>query len=676
MIRAHFRAIHASPIVRNSREALVSASHALPVMRYPQHLLTDPNLEQRAVAVRVLTIFAIVVALVGVLIVRMVQLQVVDHARYATLSEDNRIQLWPVPPPRGRIFDRNGVLLADNVPVSSLSIVRERVPHLDETLASLTSLVGLTDEEIAAFRKRLTRPRRPYEPVALRVTLSDQEIARVAVEQFRLPGVQIDAQLVRHYPQGALTAHAVGAVRRISEDDLDHLDPVEYAGTDFIGRLGVEKFYEDQLHGHVGHQRVEIDARGRLRRTLDQVPAEAGRDLTLYLDTKLQAAAEAALQGRRGAIVAIEPATGGILALVSNPGYDPNPFVTGISTKDYRALQDHPDNPLFNRVTRGLYAPGSTFKPYVGLAALHAGVTTWEHTVYDPGWYRLPGSSRLYRDWSWTEGGGGGHGIVNLEKAIYRSANVYFFHVAHDMGVDRFTQFVRQFGFGGVMTADVADASPGVLPDRAWKRKTQKQMWYPGDTINLGVGQGFLLVTPMQLTTAATVLANRGRLVPPRMLMQTSKGMADLDLPLHRQVNGVAPSDWEHMVQAMEDVVHRNAGRDEMGTAYKAIGTDIQYRMAGKSGTAQVVEIKQGHTYKESELNERQRKHAWFMAFAPADLPKIAVVVLVENGGGGSAVAAPVARAVVDAYLLPQQAPQIVSPTVLSAAQLQQMALR
>ena len=643
-------------------------------MRYPQHL-PDPNQEQRAIAMRVLTIFAVVVVLMVVLLARMTQLQVLQHARYATISEDNRIQLWPVPPTRGRIMDRNGRLLADNAPVFSLSIVRERIHRLDDTLLALQQLVGLTNDEIVAFKKRLKRARRPYEPVALRTALTDQEIARVSVEQFRLPGVQIDAQLVRHYPLAALASHAVGAVRRINEDDLVTLDPVEYAGTDYVGRLGVEKYYESVLHGHVGHQRVEIDARGRVRQVLQEVPAQAGRDLKLYLDAKLQAAALAALQGRRGAIVAIDPQTGGILALVSNPGYDPNPFVTGISTKDYRALQQHPDNPLFNRVTRGLYAPGSTFKPFVGLAALHAGVTTWERQVHDPGWFRLPGSSRLYRDWSWTEGGGGGHGIVTLEKAIYRSANVYFFHMAHDMGVDRLTQFVAQFGFGRVTTADVADASAGLLPDRVWKKRTQKMPWFPGDTINLGVGQGYLLVTPLQLATAATVLANRGRFVPPRMLMQTDAGTADLDIPMSGRVGGVSPSDWEHMVLAMEEVVHRNAGYDEMGTAFTSIGKDIAYRMAGKSGTAQVVEIKQGRTYRESELSERQRKHAWFMAFAPADQPRIAVVVLVENGGGGSAVAAPVARAVVDAWLLPQETPELVAnaPSLMA---IRQMALR
>ena len=621
--------------------------------------LVDPNRHQRDITLRVATLFGIVIALSLVLFLRMAYLQIIEHDRYRTISEGNRIQLWPVAPRRGLIMDRNGILLADNVPVFSLTLVPELVDDMDGTLGALNGLIGLTAEEVEVFRKRLTRARRPYEPVELRTRLTDEEKARVLVEHYRLPGVQVDAKLVRHYPYTDLVAHAVGAVRRISESDLEAFGPdeqTEYAGSDYIGRLGVEKEYEAWLHGKVGHQRVEIDARGTVRQELDRVDAVAGRDLRLFLDVRLQQAAVAALEGRRGVVVAIEPATGGILAMVSQPGYDPNPFVTGISSRDYRALQDHPDNPLFNRVTHGQSSPGSTFKPFVGLAALRSGTTSWDRRILDPGYFRLPGSRRLYRDWSWRRGGGGGHGQVNLPKAIYRSSNVYFFSVSHEMGIDRMSAFISQFGFGRDGAFDVADAATGVLPTPAWKRKRFKQPWYPGDTINVGIGQGFLLVTPMQLATAVTVLANRGRFVPSRMLMEADGSTADLDLPRPTQIGGISRADWENMVWSMEQVVHRHAmGWDEEGTAYSAIGKRIPYLMAGKSGTAQVVEIKQGRTYNAGELQERHRKHAWFIAFAPADAPKIAVVVLVENGGGGSAVAAPVARDVIDAYLLPTQ---------------------
>ena len=619
------------------------------------HLL-DPNQHQRAITARVAVVFAIVVCLSLVLFARMAYLQILQHERFSTISEENRIQLWPVAPRRGLILDRNGSPLARNIAVFSLTIVRERVgdkAQLEATLAALNKLIGLTADEVATFRKRLMRARRPYESVALRTRLTEEEKSRIAVEEYRLPGVQVEAKLLRQYPYADLVAHAVGAVRRISDGDLTGLDEVEYAGSDYVGRLGVEKSYERWLHGHVGRQRVEIDARGRVRQVLDEVPAQAGRDLRLFLDIRLQQAAVAALQGRRGVVVAIEPATGGILAMVSQPGYDPNPFVTGISSRDFRALQDDPDNPLFNRVTRGLYSPGSTFKPFVGLGALRAGVTNWDRQVRDPGYFRLPGSSRLYRDWSWRRGGGGGHGMVTLAKGIYRSSNVFFFTMSHEMGIERLSSFVSQFGFGRNSSFDVADASSGLVPTPAWKQQRYKQLWYSGDTINIGIGQGFLLVTPLQLATAVTVIANRGRLVPSRMVMDANGSTADLDLPRPTQIPGIPRADWENMVWAMTQVVHRHGvGWDEEGTAYNGIGRHIPYVMAGKSGTAQVVEIKQGTTYRASDLQERHRKHAWFIAFAPAAAPKIAVVVLVENGGGGSAVAAPVARDVIDAYLL------------------------
>ena len=384
----------------------------------------------------------------------------------------------------------------------------------------------------------------------------------------------------------------------------------------------------------------------------------AGQNLTLFLDVELQAAAQAALGERRGAIVAIDPKTGGILALVSNPGYDPNQFVTGITPKQYNELLTSKQKPLFNRAINGRYAPGSTFKPVVALAGLANGVTTWDRTIVDHGSFRLPGQARVYRDWSWKVGNSGGQGVVNLRRAIYRSSNVYFYDLASRLDIEAFTSFAAQFGYGQVTSVDVADASAGLLPTPVWKRGAKGEMWYPGDNVNLGIGQGFILATPLQLATVATVTANRGRFLRPKMLLASDRPLVEFDPPPPMpDVVGVTPDDWEKLIDAMEDVVHRgNLGYGQSGTAWYYIGQDIPYRMAGKSGTAQVVGIQQGKEYDEKELDEFQRKHAWFLAFAPADDPQLALAVLVENGGGGSGVAAPVAREVMDKFLLPQLA--------------------
>jgi penicillin-binding protein 2 len=614
--------------------------------------------EQRDFTGRAVSVFLLAVLAITVLLARLVQLQVVEYDLYVTRSDENRIQLQPVAPPRGLIFDRNGTLLAENRPVFSLSIVLERVTDFDALVAELSTLVELSEGDIETFDDRRERRRRPFEPVPLKVVLSEEEIAALAVNRFRLPGVEVGARLVRHYPFSAMAAHAVGSVRRVNEEDLQVLDPVTYSATQFIGKRGVERFYERSLHGEVGYQQAEIDARGRIRNTWDIQPAIAGQNVTLHLDIRLQIAASAALGDRRGAIVAIDPRTGGILALVSNPGYDPNLFVTGISSEQYRALTTARDTPLFNRAVNGAYAPGSTFKPVVGLAGLAFGLTDWERTITDYGSFKLPNQKRIYRDWSWKINNSGGQGIVNLHRAIYRSSNVYFYELASRMQIEDLVSFSAQMGYGQATSVDVADASSGLLPDPIWKRGVKGEPWYPGDNVNMGIGQGDLLVTPLQLATVATVIANRGNWVRPRMLLASDNPLLEFDPPPPMpSVAGVTAEDWENMVDAMEDVVHRgNKGFRGNGTAWAYIGRDISYRMAGKSGTAQVVEIKQGQEYDEEELSEYQRKHAWFIGFAPADDPSIALSVLVENGGGGSSVAAPVLREVIDAYLLPQLA--------------------
>ena len=620
-----------------------------------QYNLKDRSYEQRQYTARVVVMFLLAVVGVMILLGRLVQLQVIDHEAYSVKSDQNRIQLQPIAPLRGLIFDRNGVLLADNRPVFALNLVTETIDDLDAMIAVLSDLVEITDDDLQAFEKRRARKQRPYAPVTLAFNLSEDEVARISVNHHRLPGVEIGTQMVRHYPFGELFAHAVGSVRRINEKDLEKLDPVIYSGTQFVGKRGVEQFYERSLHGEVGRQLVETDARGRIRQVLETHPPKQGRNVTLQLDSRLQIAAHAALGDRRGAIVAIDPRSGGVLALVSNPAYNPNLFVTGISTTDYRALADARDTPLFNRATHGQYSPGSTFKPAVALAGLASGVMRWEETIEDKGFFQLPNQKRIFRDWSWKKNNAGGQGKVDMRRAIYRSSNVYFYDLASRMDITQFTDFVSQFGFGRNMAIDVADARSGLLPNPVWKRGMKGEPWYPGDTINMSIGQGDVLVTPLQLATYSALIANRGEWLRPRMLLSSDEPLMEFDAgPSPEPVVGPSIFDWESIVDAMEDVVHRGKqGFRQNGTAYSHIGTDITYRMAGKSGTTQVVEIRQGEEYSAEELNEYQRKHAWFMAFAPADNPQIAMSVLVENGGGGSSVAAPVARAVIDAYLLP-----------------------
>ena len=624
----------------------------------PRIAIKDDARERRVFAARAATAFLVVLMLVGGLVLRLIQLQVWEHETYQTRSEQNRIQVQPLAPPRGLIYDRNGELLASNRPISTLTVVQERVRDLPGLIDELAGLVEITPEDVERFNERRERRRRPFEPVALKLNLSEEEVARLAVNRHRLPGVEIATELVRHYPLDALMAHAVGSVRRVTEDDLRRLDGVRYSATRFIGRHGVERYYEQSLHGDVGYQKVETDAHGRIRQVLDINPPVAGQNITVHLDSRLQIAAAAALGDRRGAVVALDPRSGGILAMVSQPAYDPNLFVTGISDEQYRSLVSSRDTPLFNRAINGQYAPGSTFKPIVGLAGLSLGVVGWDEEIVDQGWFRLPGQDRIYRDWSWTPDNSGGQGRVDLRRAIYRSSNVFFYDMATRMDIDDLSGFAAQFGLGQRLAVDVPETSPGLLPDRDWKRSARNLPWYPGDSVNIGIGQGDLLVTPLQLATVAATIANRGRIVRPRMLLASDRPLAEFDPPPPLPpVQGPSPDDWERMVDAMEAVVHRgNQGYGQNGTAWYYIGQEIPYRMAGKSGTAQVVEIQQGEQYDEEELGEYERKHAWFIAFAPADDPVIALAVLVENGGGGSAVAAPVAREVLDAYLLPQLA--------------------
>ena len=622
----------------------------------PELAIKDQNREVELFVGRATTLFVLVVLMLGLLVYRLLELQLWNHDTYKSRSDDNRIRVQTLAPPRGMIFDRDGRLLADNQNASSLALVIDSVPEPTVSIERIAALLELSDTQRSEMIARVESNRRPDAPLVVVDSLSEEQVARLAVNRHLIPGAEVVNRLVRHYPYAEIAAHAVGSVRRLSDEDLRRVDPVQYSATEFIGKRGVEAFYERALHGQVGYQKAESDALGRLRQTLDVQSPMAGKDLHLHLDIDLQRAGVAALAGRRGAVVALDPRNGGVLAMVSQPAYDPNFFVTGMSEAVFASLSTSDYVPLFNRATSGHYAPGSTFKPIVGLAGIALEATTWDTVVEDRGAFQLPGQERVYRDWSWTKDNSGGQGMVDLRRAIYRSSNVYFYDLASRLPIRDLVDFAGQFGLGRNLAVDIPSASSGLLPDPIWKQGAKGLPWFPGDSVNMGIGQGDLLATPLQMAVVAATLANRGRLVQPRMLR-------GIDTPLQNDAEASVPAtqiaieqitaeDWENMVASLEDVVHRgNQGFRRNGTAWAYIGQDIEYRMAGKSGTAQVVEISQGEEYDEETLSEFDRKHAWFIAFAPVENPTIALAVLVENGGGGSSVAGPVARAVLDAYM-------------------------
>ncbi|MEQ6890136.1 penicillin-binding protein 2 [Halomonas sp. CS7] len=616
-------------------------------MRRRRDTLKNPEQELRVFRMRSLLAVLVVLVLTGLLGGRLFYLQVVQHEVYSTRSEKNRVRVEPLPPTRGLIYDRNGKLLAENRPTYNLTLVRERVDDLDATLALLVELLELPEEEAEAFRVRSRQRQRPFQPALLMSDLDEAQIARLAVNRHRLPGVEVEAQLLRYYPDAETMVHALGYVGRINAEELAGLDSGNYAGTHFIGKSGVERFYEDELHGQAGLRKVETNARGRVLRELGHSDPVPGRDLTLTLDSELQKLAVELLDGRRGSIVAIAPATGEILALASVPGFDSNQFVTGIDVASYRALQQNLDLPLYNRAIRGHYPPGSTIKPFMAITGLKEGAITPGEVIYDPGYFQLPNDSRRYRNWlRW------GHGRVDLERALAVSNNTYFYSLAHELGIDRIHENMTAFGFGERVAHDVQGQSDALMPSRTWKRGRFNQPWYPGETLSVGIGQGYLQVTPLQLATATAVLANRGEWVKPRLAERIGEQEVPIDLP-------DTPADielgnetwWDSVYAGMEKVV---SGRE--GTA-RRIGGDLEYRMAGKSGTAQVFSLGQNEKYNADELKERLRDHALFMAFAPVEAPEIAVAVIVENAGGGSTHAAHLAKAMTDAWLLDDEAP-------------------
>jgi penicillin-binding protein 2 len=605
--------------------------------------LKDHEKDAVLVRRRVVVGLALVLLLIGVLVARMYHLQVVQFEHHSTLSENNRVHVQPIPPNRGLIFDRQGRVIADNRPSFSLTVTRERAGDWKAVLDAVVEVLELSEEERGLFEKRVLQGRRPFEPVPIMYELSEEQIARIAVNQFRLPGVEVAAQLVRHYPQGAHFAHSVGYVGRINEQEVKQLDPVNYSGTHHIGKTGIEKFYEDELHGQVGYEEVETNARGRVLRVLKRTDPIPGKDITLSLDLDLQEAAEDALGGRRGAIVALLPDTGEVVAMVSQPSFNPNLFVPGISFKDYGELRDSIDRPLYNRELRGLYPPGSTIKPMMAVAGLDAGVITPTTRVFDPGYFQLPNVKHKYRNWNRS-----GDGWVDLDLAIARSNDTYFYDMAHKLGVDRMHDYMTRFGLGQRVSLDMHEETAGLMPSRDWKRARYRQPWYPGETVILGIGQGYMQTTPLQLAQATALMANRGKWIRPH-LARSIAGRAPIDPDPIPDIQLRDPRFWDYANHGMEQVLH-----GARGTARK-VGDSSVYRIAGKSGTAQVVAIRQGEKYDSAKLAERHRDHALFVAFAPANDPKIAVAVMVENGESGSGVAAPVAKQVMDAWLLDEE---------------------
>jgi len=615
---------------------------------------------------RIFTIRGIVAGvIVGVLLLtvagRLVYLQVIKHNYYAELSQGNRVHTDPIPPSRGLILDRRGVVLADNLPAFQLELVREQVggmPELDAALARLVA-IGLLDADDLRSLKRTILSHHVYESVPIKLALDDEEMARFAVHRYEFTGVDIRTRLSRHYPFGTMAVHALGYVAAISEQDLTRIDSATYAGTSLIGKLGVEGAYENELHGTPGYREVLVNAAGRpverqgaYTPILNTRQPVAGSDLILSLDMRVQRAAEDALSGKRGAAIAIDPHTGDVIALASTPGFDPNAFARGLTTKQYDALQNDIDKPLINRALRGAYPPGSTVKPFFALAALKYSVMTPEQTIFCPGHFSLPGSSHLFRDWKPK-----GHGTISMRHAIQQSCDVYFYTVANRLGIDRMHDFMSTFGFGDVTGIDIPGEKPGLMPSTEWKRHAYKrpaeQVWFAGETISVGIGQGYMLATPMQLAHAVSGIASRGQIFKPRLVTAVraagSNTLTSRPVQPEPPLTAVTADQWGVIVDGME------LATGPGGTAAAATAGS-PYKIAGKTGSAQVFSIGQNEKYNEKQLSERMLDHALFISFAPAEDPKLAVAVFVENGKHGGSTAAPIARKMFDAFLLPEKA--------------------
>jgi penicillin-binding protein 2 len=609
----------------------------------PQISIKDYLFESRVFLVRAIIAAFIVFIALSVIIARMINLQVVSHEHYRTLSQDNRVKTEPLPPTRGLIYDSSGQILAQNLPAFSLEVTPEKVKDIEATLSEIGKIIPISEHDRQRFM-RLKKQRRRFDSIPIRVRLNEKEVALFAINQHRFPGVDIKAILLRDYPHGEAAAHVVGYVGRINQRETEKIDLSEYSGTRHIGKNGIEKSYESELHGRVGVQQVEVNAKGRILRVLESTPPTPGHNLRLFLNMALQQEALAGLEGYNGAVAAIDPKTGGILVLASKPGFDANLFVDGISSKKYSALRDSLDKPLFNRALRGQYPPGSTIKPFIGLAGLEEDVVKFAQKIPCFGFYQLPGQEHKYRDWKKR-----GHGQVSMKEAIVESCDVYYYSLARALGIDRIEPFLAKFGFGLPTGVDITGELGGLLPSRAWKRDNRNEPWYPGETLILGIGQGYLLTTPLQLASATATFAMHGKRVTPRMVKSIESPNSEagyIPTPtVTSQLPIVKMEDWDDVGEAMIQVVE-----GLHGTARRI--RSKKYRIAGKTGTAQVFTVAQEDEYDEETVEKRMRDHALFIAYAPVEDPKIAIAVIVENGGHGGSVAAPIAKRIMDRYLL------------------------
>lgn len=615
--------------------------------------IKDHWAEQRMFMRRALVAAGLVIALILILIGKLVQLQIFRYDYYAQLSQGNQLRLEPIPPSRGLILDRHGAVLAENLPAYQLELTAEQTPDIPAALGALSAL-GLINEEDIPVLQRAIRSHRTFEGVPIRLRMSDEEVALFAVHRHDFPGIDIRPRLTRSYPLGATAVHALGYVGAINAEEMSRINRDEYSGTSLIGKLGLEAAYEKELHGKPGHRQVLVNAQGRpvehagvLQANLPSIPASAGNDLLLSLDLHVQQVAEEALKDKRGALVALDPQNGDIIAFVSLPGFDPNLFGRGLTTAEYTALRDDIDRPLFNRALRGKYPPGSTVKPQIALAGLAYKVIDPHQQKYCNGKWFMRGVAR-----PWSEGKGGVHGYVDLKEAIGRSCDVYFYGLADALNVDRLSTFLAPFGFGKLTGIDVPGELSGILPSRAWKAQTfsrpEEKLWFPGETVNFGIGQGYMTVTPLQLALATSIIAGRGKHFAPRLAtaVRDAKTGRLRKLPVNRLADVALPdAHWQLVIDGMKTTMTE-------GTA-RASGVGATYVIAGKTGTAQAFSLDKGERYNEKTVNERLRDHSWFVAFAPADAPRIVLAVLVENGGFGASAAAPIARKVLDAYLDP-----------------------
>ncbi|AAM84755.1 penicillin-binding protein 2 [Yersinia pestis] len=602
----------------------------------------DYSAESALFVRRAVVAFLGILLLSGVLVANLYNLQIIRFDDYSTRSNDNRIKLVPIAPSRGMIFDRNGTPLALNRTIYQLELMPEKIENLSATLNALRPIVDLTDDDIANFEKERKRSRR-FTSIAVKTPLTEVQVARFAVNQFRFPGIEVKGYQRRFYPYGSALTHVIGYVSKINDKDVERLDKEgilpNYAATHDIGKLGIERYYESTLHGKTGYEEVEVNNRGRVIRQLHEQPPQAGKDIYLTLDLSLQIYIEKLLSGSRAAVVVTDPRTGGILALVSNPSYDPNLFVDGISNKDYQGLLNDTNRPLINRATQGVYPPASTVKPYIAVSALSAGVITKNTSLFDPGWWQLPGSEKRYRDWKkW------GHGRLNVTKALEESADTFFYQVAYDMGIDRLSSWMSKFGYGEYTGIDLSEERAGLMPTREWKQKRHKKPWYQGDTIPVGIGQGYWTATPIQMAKSLMTLINDGTVKTPHLLQSTR--IDGVLVPYKQedstQIGSINSGYWEIAKDGMYGVANRPNGTGRKffeGTPYKA---------AAKSGTAQVYSYE---TYNASKVAEHLRDHKLMVAFAPYENPTVSVAIILENGGAGPAVGT-ITRQILDHILL------------------------